>query len=84
MNLNKKYFLFRKGEKTIVAADANYIASLIGFSVHTVRGWFRDEVIIIDRYDKSGFILTKGAEYVKSNRGCNNPGFGKPNKKYNW
>ena len=80
MNLDNKYFLYRKGEQVVVAADAIYIASLIGYSKHSVRDWFRDGNKVIDRYDKKGFILVKGGEYVKSNRGNNN--FKK--RKYNW
>jgi len=80
MDLENKYFLFRKGEKTVVAADAVSIASIIGYSKHTIRDWFRDGIFLVDKYEKKGFILVRGGSYVKSNRGCNNLNI----KKYNW
>lgn len=80
IDLEKKYFLFRKGHRVVVAADAIYIASLLKYSKHTVRDWFRGGVAIVDRWEREGFILVRGGEYVKSNRGCNNLKI----KKYNW
>lgn len=80
INLEKKYFLTRKGKRVVVAADANYIAILLKYSKHTVRDWFRNKVTIVDRWESEGFILVRGGEYVKSNRGCNNLKI----KKYNW
>jgi len=81
MKVDKTYILFLKGsQEAVMTPDAPIIAQLLKYSKHTVRDWFRNGVSCVDRYDKEGFILIKGAEYIKSPRGANN--FKK--KKYNW
>ena len=79
MNIDKRYILFlRDTQEVFITSDGPVIAEKIGFSRHTVTSWFRKGITCVDRYDKEGFILVKGATFVKSKRGTNNF------KKFNW
>jgi len=80
MNLRKRYILFlRDTGEVVITSDGPVIASRLGVSPHTVRSWFRDGDKCIDKYEKKGYILARGATFVKSKRGKNNF-----KKKYNW
>jgi len=81
MNFNKRYILFLKDtQQVIITSDGPAIAERLGVSRYTVTSWFRKGITCVDRYDKEGFILVRGATFVKSKRGTNN--FKKT--KYNW
>lgn len=81
MNFHNRYILFLKATgQVFITSDGPKIAEKIGVSKHTIISWFREGNSVVDRYEKSGFILVKGAEYIKSSRGKNNF----KREKYNW
>ena len=81
MNLRKRYILFlRETGEVVITSDGPVIAEILGVSKHTVVSWFRQGKTVRDMYDKKGYILVRGARFVKSKRGKNNF----KRKKYNW
>ena len=81
MNFNKRYILFlRDSQEVVITSDGPAIAERLGFSRHTITSWFRKGITCVNRYDKEGFILVRGATFIKSRRGKNNL----RKTKYNW
>lgn len=82
MNLNNCYIVIHKNGKTYITPDAPIVGEKVGKSKHTIYTWFRQGKNIIDRWTQKGYIVIKGAEYIKSRRGKDN--LTKERKKYNW
>lgn len=65
-SMEKGYIVVHKGkEEGMVVRDTIRVAKILGVSVDSLDRWFKIETMI----ERDEFIVVKGWEWIKSNRG---------------